>query len=99
MVVNDLEPERDGADIVRGRIEAAPSRYPVNLRCTIPFYPRPLFLTLIIGREKRGPERLRAERERHPIDTWGNIAFAFSMGGVASITLMFLMMWVIGVPA
>ena len=54
------------------RIHAEPVRYPVNLRITVPF-PRPFFITLIVGRERRGRERRRAERARHPINTWGNL--------------------------
>ena len=55
------------------RINAEPAQYPVNLRITVPFPFRPIFLTLIIGPERRGRERRRAERVRHPINTWGNL--------------------------
>lgn len=92
MVVND-----QGSQL--GRIETAPSRYPVNLRCTIPFYPNPLFVTLIVGREKRGPERLRTERVRHPLDTWGNVICAFCLGVAVSVLVMFLIMVMTGFPA
>ncbi len=47
-----------------------PAQYPVNLRFTVPFYPHPLFVTFIVGREKRSRDRLRDERNRHPIQTW-----------------------------
>lgn len=46
--------------------------YPVNLCLTIPFFPRFIFITVIVGTEKRSRERLRAEREERPVDTWGN---------------------------
>ena len=62
----------DASNFVRANAE--PGRYPVNLRVTIPFYPRPLFVTLIVGPERRGIERLREERKRHPVNTWGNLA-------------------------
>ncbi len=69
-------------DPVRGR-------YPVNLRFTIPFYPHRLFVTLIIGREKRGPERLREERARHPLHTWGNLFALVTSWTVLSIAALF----------
>jgi hypothetical protein len=62
-------------DAARGPV---PGRYPVNLRLTVPFYPRPLFITLIVGWERRGRDRLREERERHPLNTWGNFTAAVS---------------------
>ena len=97
MVVNDLSSGVDGAEV--NRSETAPARYPVNLRFTIPFYPSPIFVTLIAGKEKRGPARLAKERVLHPLDTWGNIVCAFCLGGMASIFIMFLTMALTGFPA
>ena len=72
--------------------DAAPARYPVNLRFTIPFYPNPIFVTLIVGKEKRGAERLREERSRHPIQTWGNLAMLAATWTVVSIAALFAAM-------
>ena len=41
----------DVIDVLRAKAE--PGRYPVNLRITVPFLPRPFFVTLIIGPERR----------------------------------------------
>ena len=71
------------------RANAQPGRYPVNLRITIPFYPRPLFVTLIIGQERRGTDRLREERERHPVNTWGNLAVVVGAWSVFVVATLF----------
>lgn len=71
------------------REDAAPAQYPVNLRFTLPFYPNAFFVTLIIGREKRGPERLREERARHQIQTWGNLFTVAATWTVFSIATLF----------
>jgi len=72
------------------RADAEPARYPVNLRITVPFVPKPFFITLIIGPERRGAERRRMERERHPINTWGNLAVALGAWTVFSIATLFV---------
>jgi hypothetical protein len=64
----------DVIDVLRAKAE--PGRYPVNLRITVPFLPKPFFITLIIGPERRGRERRRLERSRYPLNTWGNLAVA-----------------------
>ena len=66
------------------RGDRTPERYPVNLRFTIPFYPRSFFVTLIIG-----PERLREERARHPINTWGNLFAVITSWSVLSVAALF----------
>jgi hypothetical protein len=71
------------------RAGVVPGHYPVNLRVTIPFYPQPLFVTLIIGREKRNPDRLREERERHPLQTWGNLVALATTWSVFCIAGLF----------
>ena len=62
------------------RLRSTPSRYPIDIRVSVPFLPRPFFLTLIVGPEKRGAARLIQESERHPLNSWGNLAIfvAFS---------------------
>jgi hypothetical protein len=67
----------------------APAQYPVNLRLTIPFYPRFLFVTLIVGSEKRGRSRLRSERGRYPVSTWGNVLVVTMALGVVAIAALF----------
>ena len=70
-------------------VPPTPARYPINLRITIPFLPRSFFVTVIIGQEKRGPDRLREERRRHPINTWGNVLAVTIALGVVSIAALF----------
>jgi len=70
------------------RAHAAHSFYPINIRVTVPFAPRPFFITLIAGTERRGAERLRQERARHPINTWGNLA-TFVVASTICATAMF----------
>lgn len=71
------------------RANAAPGHYPVNLRFTVPFFPRSIFVTFIMGREKRGPERLREERSRHPISTWGNLVTVATALVVFNVAILF----------
>ena len=56
------------------RIGSTPSRFPIDMRFSVPFLPQPFFVTLIAGRERRGSQRLVQERERHPLNSWGNLA-------------------------
>ncbi len=68
---------------------ASAGRYPINLRMTIPFFPRKLFITIIVGQEKRGRDRLAEERARHPINTWGNVLTVTVTLAVVSVAALF----------
>ena len=74
----------DGAD-ARARSYTQPGNYPVNIRMTIPFLPRRIFITLIIGPERRGRDRLRAEREMCPLGTVGKRAALFAAFVLATL--------------
>jgi hypothetical protein len=63
--------------------------YPVNIRLTIPLFPRPLFITLIVGRERRGRTRLQQERLRHPLNTWGNLLTFVVASTVFTVAALF----------
>ncbi len=78
----------DGAD-ARARSYTQPGNYPVNIRMTIPFLPRRIFITLIIGPERRGRDRLKAEHEMCPLGTVGNMATLFSGWTVISVAALF----------
>ena len=71
------------------RSHAAESRYPVNIRITVPFLPRPFFITLIVGPERRGTARRRDERAHHPLNTWGNLAIFMGASTIVSIAALF----------
>ena len=73
----------------RPRSYTQPGNYPVNIRMTIPFLPRRIFITLIIGPERRGRDRLKAEREMCPLDTWGNMATLVSGWTVFTVAALF----------
>lgn len=72
------------------RVTAA--SYPIDIRVTVPFLPRPFFVTLVVGRERRAPARLREERRRHPLMTAGNIAAATVGWSVLTIAALFATM-------
>jgi hypothetical protein len=74
------------------RANTAPAHYPVNLRVTVPFLPKAFFITLIIGAERRGPERRRTERQRYPLNTWGNLVVALGAWTVFTTATLFAVM-------
>ena len=63
------------------------SNHPVNLRLSIPLLPKRYYLTIVAGKERRGPERLAAERLNHPIRTKGNIVGLLVAGTVVGMAL------------
>jgi hypothetical protein len=77
------------AEVSAATRPANPTRYPINLRITIPFFPRSIFITIIVGQEKRGRDRLAEERARHPVNTWGNVITVTMTLGVVSIAALF----------
>ena len=64
-------------------------QYPINLRLTIPFFPRALFVTVVVGPERRSPERRTQERVLHPVNTWGNVVTVTIALGVISVAASF----------
>lgn len=64
-------------------------RHPVDLRLTLPLPGRPVFLSLVAGREKRSVDRRAVERRQHPLHTLGNAVFMISsLVGFYAIALM-----------
>lgn len=51
--------------------------HPVDIRVSLPLPFGRYYLTLVAGPERRAEPRLTAERERHPLTTFGNFAFFF----------------------
>lgn len=86
MVTNELDSEADEFETMAGE-------YPVNLRFTIPFFS--IFVTLIMGREKRCQRRLREERVRHPLGTTGNVICAIIVGSVSIIAALYWTLFLI----
>lgn len=50
-------------------------RHPVDLRFSIPWFGRGLFVTVVAGTERRSPKRRSADRERYPLHRVGNLLF------------------------
>jgi len=68
---------------------AALSVFPVDLRFTLPVPGRPVFLSVVAGRERRSPARLQDKRRRHPLHTAGNILFMLtSLTGIYAVALI-----------
>lgn len=67
---------------------AGVSSFPVDLRLTLPVPGRPVFLSVVAGRERRSATRLEEERRRHPLHTAGNILFMLtSLAGIYAVAL------------
>ena len=71
------------------RANSTPGTYPVNLRVTVPF-PKPFFVTFIVGREKRSAQRLKEERARHPVSTWGNLMAMVAAWSIFNVAALFI---------
>ena len=54
--------------------------HPVNLRLSIPLLFKRYYVTIVAGEERRSPERLAEEREKHPLTTTANMIFLFTVG-------------------
>lgn len=50
-------------------------RPPVNIRLSVPILRWRFYFAITGGQERRGAERLAAERGRHPLRTPGNVLF------------------------
>ncbi len=71
---------------------ATVSSFPVDLRFTLPVPGRPVFLSVVAGRERRSEARLQEERRRHPLHTAGNILFMLtSLTGIYAVALFVML--------
>ncbi len=67
------------------------SDHPVNLRLSIPLLFKSYYVTIVVGGERRCPDRLTAERRKHPVVTRGNLFFFALVGtviGLAGLALI-----------
>ncbi len=65
--------------------------HPVNIRLSIPLLIKRYYVTIIAGEERRIPERLSAERRKHPLVSRGNLVFFALVGtviGLAGLALI-----------
>ncbi len=58
-----------------------------NIRLSIPLLHSRYYVTLVMGRERRSPQRRAADRQKHPLKTTGNVAFLFVTGTIVGIAL------------
>ena len=59
----------------------------VDLRATLPWFGHRFYFTIVAGHERRSNDRLRRERERHPLATRANILALVFMGTVTGLSL------------
>lgn len=78
------------ASLYRRSAEAsgAAGRPPVDIRVSLPMLRWRFYFAITGGRERRGAERLAAERGRYPLRTPGNVLFV--IGGAMVIYLALL---------
>jgi hypothetical protein len=56
-------------------------QHPVDLRVSIPFFWKRFYLVLLIGPERRTAERLKVDRQNHPVWTVGNASVLLGLIG------------------
>ncbi len=67
------------------------SDHPINIRLSIPLLIKRYYVTIVVGEERRTPERLSTERRKHPLVSRGNLVFftiPATVIGLASLALI-----------
>ena len=78
----------DGAPPGRGPANARwSSDHFINIRLSIPLVFTRVYVTLVAGKERRDVTRRRAERQKHPLRTWGNMLLFGYWGALAGLAL------------
>ncbi len=72
------------------------SDHPVNIRFSIPLPFSRFYVTLVMGRERRNPQRRVRDSTQHPLRTNGNVTFLLVAGTIVGIAL-FTIVQVVGV--
>ena len=67
------------------------SDHPINIRLSIPLLIKRYYVTIVVGEERRTPERLSAERRKHPLVSRGNLVFFTLLGTVIGLACLALM--------
>ena len=63
------------------------SDHPINVRVSIPLLFGRYYLTIVGGKERRSPTRLKEERRKHPLATTGNLIFLSLVGLIIGLAL------------
>ena len=66
------------------------SDHPINIRLSIPLLIKRYYVTIVVGEERRTPERLSAERRKHPLVSRGNLVFFTLLGTVIGLACLAL---------
>jgi hypothetical protein len=66
----------------------------INIRLSIPLVFTRVYVTLVAGKERRSAERRRADRQEHPLRTWGNMALFGSWGALTTLSVFALVIMV-----
>jgi hypothetical protein len=65
--------------------------HPLNVRLSIPLGSARYYLTLVGGREKRGPSRRAEDRLRYPLRTAANLIFFLGLAVVVYVAALFVL--------
>jgi len=66
------------------------SDHPINIRLSIPLLIKRYYVTIVVGEERRTPERLSVERRKHPLVSRGNLVFFTLAGTVIGLACLAL---------
>ncbi len=66
------------------------SDHPINIRLSIPLLIKRYYVTIVVGEERRTPERLSVERRKHPLVSRGNLVFFTLVGTVIGLVCLAL---------
>jgi hypothetical protein len=86
-VFDSLTPEQTTAIRKAAQERAWRDDHTVNIRLTIPFPVRPIYLGVVAGRERRNSTRQQILRIQHPLHTVGNFIFAAAGSALLTIAL------------
>ena len=101
--------QSDRADAFKGELGVAAGEHPsatpwgndhpVNIRLSIPLPAGRWYVTVLLGRERRGAERRKEERQKHPLVTSANMVFLFIVGVVIGggcwMAVQSLLLWIL----
>jgi hypothetical protein len=66
------------------------SKHWVNVRLSVPLLFGRYYVTIVAGPERRSYERLKSEKYRHPLLTFGNLIAYFIFGSVVGLACLSL---------
>ncbi len=72
--------------------------HPLNIRVSLPLLFGRYYVVVLAGKERRGAERRKEERQKHPLWTAANTIFLFAAGFIMGVLafLPLLIIWIFG---